>query len=60
MSIKLYENFRSVMYTPYYLADAIRSYEQEGVKVEMHTSPNLPETTAGLLAGKVDVSWGGR
>ncbi len=59
MSIKLYENFRSVMYTPYYLVDALGAYKQEGVKVEMHTSPNLPETTAGLLAGKVDVSWGG-
>lgn len=59
MSIKLYENFRSIMYTPFYLAIALGAYDKEGVLVEMQTSPNLPETTAGLLAGKVDVSWGG-
>lgn len=59
MPIKLYENFRTVMYTPFYLAEALGAYENEGVKVEMQTSPSLPETTAGLLAGRVDVSWGG-
>jgi len=41
------------MYTPFYLAVALEAYDKEGVEVEILTSPNLPETTAGLLGGKV-------
>ena len=59
MAIKLYENFRTVMYTPFYVAHALGAYEAEGVEVCMLTSPSLPETVSGLLAGTVDVAWGG-
>ncbi len=59
MAITLYENFRGVVYTPFYAAHALGAYAAEGVDVEMTTSPEPAETAQGLIEERVDVSWGG-
>lgn len=57
--IKLYENLRTVVYTPFYLAIARGGWAREGISVEAHLSPATAETAEGLIAGRADVSWGG-
>jgi len=58
-TIKVYENLRGVVYTPFYLAVADREWEQLGIDVQVQKSPATSETAIGLMAGRVDVSWGG-
>jgi NitT/TauT family transport system substrate-binding protein len=57
--IILYENLRTVAYTPFYLAVARRDWAAEGIEVEVRLSPEPVETAQGLLEGRADVSWGG-
>lgn len=57
--ITLYENLRTVVYTPFYLAIAQGDWAKEGIEVEAKLSPAATETAEGLIAGRVDVSWGG-
>ena len=57
--VRIYENLRTVSYTPFYLAEARDLYAAEGLEVEIIISPDPGETALGLLAGRVDVSWGG-
>jgi NitT/TauT family transport system substrate-binding protein len=57
--IKLYENLRTIAYTPFYLAVERGYWADEGVDVEVRLSPEPVETAEGLLAGRADVSWGG-
>ncbi len=57
--ITVYENLRGVVYTPFYLAIVDRDWEQLGLDVEVRKSPATSETAIGLMAGRVDVSWGG-
>jgi NitT/TauT family transport system substrate-binding protein len=59
MKIRLYENLRTVSYTPFYLAEAMGRYAQFGLDVETIPSPTPSETPLGLIHGRVDVSWGG-
>lgn len=59
MAIILYENLRTVAYTPFYLAIARGDWAREGIDVEVRLSPVPTETAEGLLAGRADVSWGG-
>lgn len=59
MRIKIYENLRVVSYAPCYLAESLKLFAKHGVDVEIVPSPNTAETAAGLLAGRVQVSWGG-
>lgn len=57
--IILYENLRTVAYTPFYLAVARGDWAAEGIEVEVRLSPEPVETAQGLLDGRADVSWGG-
>lgn len=57
--IVLYENLRTVAYTPFYLAVERGDWAAEGVEVEVRLSPEPVETAQGLLEGRADVSWGG-
>jgi NitT/TauT family transport system substrate-binding protein len=57
--LTLSENFRALFYAPFYAAFAIGAYEAEGVAVTLRPSPSPADTTADLLAGKVDAMWGG-
>jgi NitT/TauT family transport system substrate-binding protein len=59
MSITLFESFRAVFYTPFYLAHALGAYEAEGVSVTLGTSANLGSVADQLQSGEVDVYWGG-
>lgn len=59
MSILLYENFRAVFYTPFYLAHALGAYDAEGVAVVLGANPDPDAVAAQLRAGSVDVCWGG-
>ena len=57
--LTLSENFRALFYAPFYAAFAIGAYQAEGVDVTLRPSPDPASTAADLLAGKVDVMWGG-
>lgn len=57
--IKLCEPFRGLLYTPFYLIHALGGYEAEGLEVSQETAPSPAEAALALLAGKVDVIWGG-
>ncbi|MBT5193004.1 MAG: ABC transporter substrate-binding protein, partial [Rhodospirillaceae bacterium] len=57
--IILYENMRTVVYVPFYLAIVRGDWAAEGVEVAVRTSPNTAETAQGLIDGRADVSWGG-
>ena len=58
MKIRLYENLRTVSYTPFYLADALELFQAEGVDVETLPSPRPEETALGLIEGRADVLLG--
>ncbi|HJM92845.1 MAG: ABC transporter substrate-binding protein [Alphaproteobacteria bacterium] len=57
--IVLYENMRTVVYVPFYLAIVRGDWAAAGIDVSVQTSPNTPETAQGLIDGRADVSWGG-
>lgn len=57
--ITLYENLRTVVYAPFYLADLRGYWSDRGLKVNIQLSPDPVETAEGLLAGRADISWGG-
>ncbi|MFP6697110.1 MAG: ABC transporter substrate-binding protein [Alphaproteobacteria bacterium] len=57
--IILYENLRTVVYVPFYLAIVRGDWAAEGIAVSVQTSPSTPETAQGLIDGRADVSWGG-
>ncbi len=57
--IILYENMRTVVYVPFYLAIERGDWAAVGIDVSVQTSPNTPETAQGLIDGRADVSWGG-
>jgi NitT/TauT family transport system substrate-binding protein len=59
MAIILSENFRALFYSPFYAANANGFYEAAGVDVTLKTAANPGEAHRALLAGQVDVIWGG-
>lgn len=59
MAIVLCENFRALFYAPFYAAHAIGAYAAEGVTVDLRSSPDPVATAKALLAGEIDVMWGG-
>src|SRR4030095_4509230 len=59
MHVKLSENFRAVFYGPFYGTHALGFSTDEGVAVELRTSPPPAAAAAGLLDGSIDISWGG-
>ena len=58
MRLRLYENYRFVLYAPFYAAHAIGAYAAEGLTVELlQSGARLAEQA--LLYGGVDVLWAG-
>jgi NitT/TauT family transport system substrate-binding protein len=57
--LRLFENYRFVLYAPFYAAHAIGAYEAEGLAVELLPSPGPRRAEAALAAGEVDVAWMG-
>jgi NitT/TauT family transport system substrate-binding protein len=59
MRVRLYENYRFVLYAPFYAAHALGAYEREGVEVELLPSPGPGRAEAALVAGEVEAMWMG-
>jgi len=59
MTIRLSENFRALFYAPFYAAHATGAFTEAGVDVVLVPSPSPPAAVKALLAGEVDVMWGG-
>lgn len=59
MRIRLYESFRGVNYTPFYVALARKSFEREGLEIDLSTATSGEEISRALLDGRMDVAWGG-
>ena len=59
MTIRLSENFRALFYAPFYAAHATGAFAEEGVDVSLVPSPSPAEAAKALLAGEVEVMWGG-
>jgi NitT/TauT family transport system substrate-binding protein len=57
--LKLFENYRFVLYAPFYAAHAIGAYADEGLDVELLPSPGPGLSEAAVAAGEVDASWMG-
>src|SRR5882762_509688 len=55
MRLRLYENYRFVLYTPFYAAHAIGAYAAEGVTVELLPSPGAGLAEQALVDGTTDV-----
>jgi NitT/TauT family transport system substrate-binding protein len=59
MRLTLYENYRFVLYAPFYAALTTGAYAAEGLDVEMSPSPGAGKAEEALIAGAVDVIWAG-
>lgn len=59
MKIKLAENFRAVFYAPFYATHALGLFKREGIEIELIDSPSPGSGIADMLAGRIDVVWGG-
>jgi NitT/TauT family transport system substrate-binding protein len=59
MRLRLYENYRFVLYAPFYAAHTIGAYLSEGLEVELTPSPGTGKAEAALIDGMVDVLWAG-
>lgn len=57
--LRLYENYRFVLYAPFYAAHAIGAYADEGLEVELLPSPGPGRAEAALAAGEVEMVWMG-
>ena len=59
MRLRLYENYRFVLYAPFYAAHAIGAYDAEALAVELLPSPGVGLAEQALLDGAADVVWAG-
>jgi len=59
MKIKLAENFRAVFYAPFYATYALGLFKHEGIEIELIDSPSPGSGIADMVAGNIDVVWGG-
>ncbi len=59
MRLRLYENYRFVLYAPFYLAHATGAYAAHGLDVELLPSPGAGLAEAALIRGEADVIWAG-
>lgn len=57
--ITLQESLRGVFYAPFYAALAGNAFAEEGVEIRFVSSPTPAQAMEGLMAGTVDVGWGG-
>ena len=59
LRLRLFENYRFVLYAPFYAAHATGAYADEGLEVELLPSPGPGRAEAALAEGEVDVIWMG-
>jgi NitT/TauT family transport system substrate-binding protein len=59
MRLRLYENYRFVLYAPFYAAHATGAYAAEGLEAELSPSPGMGPAEQALIDGAVDVLWAG-
>ncbi|MGE0258110.1 MAG: ABC transporter substrate-binding protein [Alphaproteobacteria bacterium] len=59
LRLRLFENYRFVLYAPFYAAHATGAYAAEGLDVELLPSPGPGKAEAALAAGEIDVIWMG-
>jgi NitT/TauT family transport system substrate-binding protein len=59
LRLRLLENYRFVLYAPFYAAHAIGAYAEEGLDVDLLPSPGPGRAEAALATGEVDVGWMG-
>lgn len=59
MRLRLIENYRFLLYAPFYAAHAIGAYAAEGLDVELLPSPGPGRAEAALAAGAAEVMWAG-
>jgi NitT/TauT family transport system substrate-binding protein len=59
MPIRLAENFRAVFYAPFYAAQTLGLYRREEIDIDMIGSSVPGDAVNSLLAGAVDITWGG-
>jgi NitT/TauT family transport system substrate-binding protein len=59
MAIRLYENFRALLYVPFFAAHALDAYRAEGVTVELKASAEPGLGLKQILAGQAELTWGG-
>ena len=59
MRLRLFENYRFVLYAPFYAAHATGAYEAQGLEVALSPSPGAGRAEAALIADDVDVLWAG-
>jgi NitT/TauT family transport system substrate-binding protein len=59
MRLRLIENYRFLLYAPFYAAHAIGAYAAEGLDVELLPSPGPGRAEAALIAGAAEVMWAG-
>jgi NitT/TauT family transport system substrate-binding protein len=59
VTIVLSENFRALFYAPFYAAEATGAFRDAGVEVRLEPSPDPVAANRALIAGDVDVMWGG-
>ncbi len=59
MRLRLFENYRFVLYAPFYAAHATGAYMAEGLEVALSPSPGAGKAEQALVEGAVDVLWAG-
>src|SRR5579863_8591821 len=59
MRLRLFENYRFVLYAPFYAAHAIGAYEQEGLDVALLPSPGPERAEQALIEGAAEFMWAG-
>lgn len=59
MTLRLSENFRALFYAPFYAAEATGHFRDAGIEVALRASPDPAMAQRALLAGEVEVMWGG-
>ena len=59
MRLRLYENYRFILYAPFYAAHATGAYQAEGLEVDMLPSPGTGKAEQALIDGAADVIWAG-
>ncbi|MGH7094946.1 MAG: ABC transporter substrate-binding protein, partial [Stellaceae bacterium] len=57
--LRLFENYRFVLYAPFYAAHATGAYAAEGLAVELLPSPGPGQAEAAVLKGEAEVMWMG-
>jgi NitT/TauT family transport system substrate-binding protein len=59
MRLSLYENYRFLLYAPFYAAHATGAYQAAGIEVDLLPSPGPGKAEQALIEGAVDVIWAG-